>query len=967
MESVLGSWAVIDIETSGIDPTCDGIIDIGYLQFEGTSLVKKYSSLVHYDKPLSQFIQKLTGITDKMVAKAPSWEKVSTEMLSDLYGHHLIAHNSDFEKSFLEQDFRDIDDGYDEDEKKESFEDSLYFLSLLFPYFSSLSLERFICDLGLADSEVHRGFEDSLDLLKVMLVGTMLTKQDQAYYQTLVAMIEQHGLKDYWFFNFLKLCEADLKSIASQVDFDLMSACEKAEISLQELSNTHKIEDYSASESFPIEFSGKNTEAILKSTEKIQEKIEHYSFRQSQADLALRVGQSFKNKVHSLIQAPTGTGKTLGYLLPSTLMSLQEEKQILIATGTKTLQNQVMTKDVPQLRKILGLGEDDLKISQLIGSSNHLCELLFRQVEEGNLLTHGSFEEKFTELFFDLIFFYNSRLPYDKKMVRGSLPYVLKRKLKTLEQREKEIAVDFRSCSGRNCPYCKECSYISGLKAAKEADIVVGNHALTFSWPKGINRPEYIVLDEAHRIEHETTSAFSYEVTQELLEVFSKNLLHLNGIGSLFYLLAKNELNEGDSTPVINNIRDEIFRLQRMIQEHMDSLPDFIESYFKKGVRYSGQFWNEQPMITKEGRNDPLATSIYNHIDSLRYLVAQVVALLLPYSNRWEAKNLNDDQQIMALTRFETFMGHLNDLNDSFEYILEEKQDYSKSLKYHEEKGFALVSAPINVGKVLHDHLLQVSSSVVFTSATLGNSTGSLGMKGVEWATGYLYLKPEKRFREGLFLPALYDYKDKTKVFLCDDTPPMWQESFVEETLKPVIKLINELGGRTLLLYSARTRFELAREVLLKEFEGKINLFIQGMGNNIVEDFKKSGGGILLGMESFGEGIDIPGEDLEFIFIDKIPDLRMDQVIKERRNFFERNIGNEFTDYYLSYRARSLQQKLGRLLRRETDRGAVIVVDSRIKGWKGRTMGTLLKLMEPYDITRSKLEAACDEVKDFLL
>jgi len=213
----------------------------------------------------------------------------------------------------------------------------------------------------------------------------------------------------------------------------------------------------------------------------------------------------------------------------------------------------------------------------------------------------------------------------------------------------------------------------------------------------------------------------------------------------------------------------------------------------------------------------------------------------------------------------------------------------------------------------------------------------------------------------------VFDYKNKTKVFFCDDIPPMHQSSYVEEVLGPITKLITELEGRTLLLFSAKTRFEVAREILLAKFDGKIPLFIQGMGNTVIEEFKKSERGILLGMETFGEGIDVPGEALQFIFIDKIPDLRMDLVINKRRDFFERNIGNEFTEYYLGHRVRSLQQKLGRLLRTDQDWGGAIVADSRLKSWKGATFEKVDSLMKPYAVERAPLKEACDKMGKFIL
>ena len=138
------------------------------------------------------------------------------------------------------------------------------------------------------------------------------------------------------------------------------------------------------------------------------------------------------------------------------------------------------------------------------------------------------------------------------------------------------------------------------------------------------------------------------------------------------------------------------------------------------------------------------------------------------------------------------------------------------------------------------------------------------------------------------------------------------------------------------------------------------------MGNKVVDEFQKSDGGILLGMESFGEGIDVPGDALKLIFIDKIPDIRQDQIINDRRDFFQRNFGNEFNDYFLANRSRALHQKLGRLLRTEKDTGVVIIVDSRIKKWKGRTTQTFFDQMKPYDMNRVGLKDAVSKAREFL-
>jgi len=967
-DNIATRWAVIDLETSGIDPLNDSIIDVGFLQFEGCKLVSKYSSLVRFPMTsdrhdnLSQFIQKLTGITKKMLKRAPVWGEVLPE-IQQLHGHHLLAHNSDFEKGFLNTYFKPLDDA--RDGKVTSFEDSLFYFGLLFPEKSSLSLETIIIDLALADKEIHRGLEDSIDLLRALLLATYIFHQDILKTAHLKSLLMQQGLEDYFYARFFALSDNELEEIAQQIDFDLKQAFKNyQDHQLQANHNTYlKLAPDS------LDFNGDNIRKIFEDEDKLKQNFPHYRHRQTQVQLALRVGQAFKNNIHALVQAPTGTGKTLGYLLPSALYALNNDEKVLVATGTKALQHQAMTKDVPQLKAILGLG-NDFKVSHLLGSNNHLCELLFRQKEDGGeLLTKSkSFEERFSEIYFEMVFKFNSQVDYSEKILRGDLAYVLKRKLQALEEREREIAVDFRACTGSKCPFKGDCSYITGLREAKDANIIIGNHALMFTWPRGIPRPSHIVVDEAHKIENEATSAFSLEASSFGLDLFKRTLVHLQGVGALFYLLSVYEDNPGSSTDTITKIRNECQASAQRLDNHLIPLATCIEALFKKRGNYTGLYWNEIPFIKREDSTDSLAHSILNHFEGVHFILRDLYQLLSPYLAMFDVNALEGDNEVTAWARFEAFMGQLEDLHTAVASSLNSENDqaFTRSLFFHESEGFKTLVAPIDIGKSLFEGLLSTSASVVFTSATLANASGECGVKGIDWATGHIYLDPAKRFKSGLFLPAVYDYENKTKVFICDDVPGLHQNNFVEKAMQEVIPLITQLGGRALLLFSAKKRFETAREMLIAAFEGETPLFIQGMGNNVVEEFKKSGQGILLGMESFGEGIDIPGEALQFVFIDKIPDLRMDLVIQKRREYYQRHFGNEFVDYFLAHRARSLHQKLGRLLRTEADFGAIIVVDSRIKNWKGNTLKTFMQLMAPYHMQRCSLKDACQQSLEFI-
>ncbi|HLW56403.1 MAG TPA: 3'-5' exonuclease, partial [Bacteriovoracaceae bacterium] len=212
----LGHWSVIDIETTGINPGVDEIIDLGFLQFEGTKLVRKFSSLVRPQHEISPFITKLTGITNKMLSLAPPWEKVEIDLVT-LESHSLIAHNARFEESYLKRYFDDLP----EHQPRENFQDSMFYLALLKPEAEALNLEYFITLLGIAEKEEHRGLSDSIDLLKVLLTLTYLTYYETEKRLKLKEIMMSFSEEDFWFKKFFFLSQEELQDIAFQIDFDL--------------------------------------------------------------------------------------------------------------------------------------------------------------------------------------------------------------------------------------------------------------------------------------------------------------------------------------------------------------------------------------------------------------------------------------------------------------------------------------------------------------------------------------------------------------------------------------------------------------------------------------------------------------------------------------------------------------------------------------------------------------------------
>ncbi len=974
MTSELGRWAIIDIETSGINPSVDSIIDVGYILFEGTRKIKEFSSLVRYPqkgrpfedevKPLSQFIQKLTGITSIDLKLAPEWSKVC-EHLHDLEGATLIAHNKDFEFSFLSQEFS----------KKQVFVDSIDFLGMLNPEKNSLSLESFISELGIKEKEDHRGLEDSLDLLKVLLLTLRKIQNDRSWYFSLQSMWENYNLKDHWWAKFSRISIQEISEIEEAIQFDCISLLKNNKSKREnEIGNEFSEKKYQDSE-----FSTSSVQGILKDEEYIQHFLPGYQYRIGQEQMALRVGQSFKNEVHALIEAPTGTGKTLAYLIPSILYNQDSKEQILISTGTKALQHQAYEKDIPKVKKILS--SSDLKVAVLVGTQNHFCELIFRSKQKEKMVEFGGLfskdtddSEKFSWIFFEMLFFKEAN--WGLEITRDNTPQVLRYKWKEFSALSSELAVDFRSCVGGRCPLKSSCSYISGIKKAKEADVIIGNHALMLTWPKGIPRPSRIIVDEAHRLEGEATRAFTKVLTDREIDQIIKTVQNGNALGSLYYLISyfSEDLEKGRET--ISHLQSELRYWVQDISSHLEAMISLGIEMIKKRPKYSEQYWNELFIAQgTEGRvpefTDSLMVSFINRIQSISAILTtwqkEIFLVACDFENKIKVKGEKEENVILAFARFNSFFEKLEETLSTINSFLSPKDLWISVFRYHEQDGPELCSIPINVGKIMHDEVLQKSLSVVFTSATLGGANNKWQNQGIDWAIGHIFLPPEKRFKSMLSLPSVYDYQKKCRVYFSSDVPPLYDSLFVEKTLKEIIPLIKKINGRSLLLYSSKMRFEEARERLLKNIGNDIPLFIQGMGINVVEEFKKTDCGILLGMESFGEGIDIPGNALQFVYIDKVPDLRQDIITEKRREFYEKNFGQEFCNYFLAYRSRSLLQKIGRLLRTTEDSGCVIITDARLKKWNQRTLKQFTEQLYPYSIYQENLHDACELSLQFIL
>ena len=602
-EAGLGRWAAIDLETTGLDPQYDAIIDVGYLLFDDLKLVKRFSSLVHPGEvELSNFIQKLTGIKPADLKAAPAWEEVAGELAEDLRGRTLVAYNAGFEASFLQDLLNPLPD-------TTPFADGLNLLPLLFPQAPNFKLETFLAKWQLKPREAHRGLADAEDMLKVMLTALQNFRSNCPEHDLFLGEAwQQYALASTWLAQFYRLPEEELAALAAEMDFvipDLPNAGDDLTFSDSFVAPTAAQAQEAAQARAtlgPVTFSGESIDKILQNSALMQACYPHHQYRAGQSQMAKRVGQALKNDVHAMIQAPTGTGKTLAYLLPAMLRAAPDD-QILIATGTKTLQRQILSQEIPRVRCLLGLDDEACPVAFMLGSANHLCAAFFGQQKRGRLWEQVPEDERWPFLYLEVFFFYNEVLLRQgdpaqqcRLLSAGNVPFSWKQKFKSLAAVEKEITVDFRRCTGRRCPHAARCAYWGGLKLARQAALIIGNHALLLAWPKSLERPTRMIIDEAQGMEKEATEAFHWELKETEIKNLAANLQDGTALGALFYLIAQAEIfSPAQATAEIQKITEQEQEIGALLTSVLGELPLLVAQLAQELPRYTELFYNEMP------------------------------------------------------------------------------------------------------------------------------------------------------------------------------------------------------------------------------------------------------------------------------------------------------------------------------------------------------------------------------------
>jgi ATP-dependent DNA helicase DinG len=605
-----------------------------------------------------------------------------------------------------------------------------------------------------------------------------------------------------------------------------------------------------------------------------------YEYRPGQLAMAQAVAEALDQRHHLLVEAGTGIGKTLAYLIPA----IATGRRVVISTGTKNLQEQIFYKDIPFLQSVL---PRKFKATYLKGRSNYVCLNRLKRAESSPVL------EGLEEMdYFDLVNKWAYRSETGDRAELTELP----------EKVSFWRHIDARSdiCIGQKCPSFDPCFITKARQAALESDVVIVNHALFFAdlalrdkeWGQVLPDYSAVIFDEAHQIEDIAAQYFgasvsSYQIDDLLGDVSRMALTDASASGEIAKASARvstmadnfwmsfSGVDSRSSTTAFNGEGRSVLRPDMFVRKRRD-----------------GEF-----------EATPAGERFVNLKTALERLkgALQVVKSAPP---EMEATLRRVEQILFDLK----FIVEADD--ELFVYWLERRG-----------RGVFLQATPIDASGILNDRLFSHVETVVLTSATL-TSAGSFDFirtrLGVERAAE-------------LIAGSNYNYREQSLLYLPPKMPDPRDAGFQHAAAGEIVRILNASRGRAFVLCTSYSQMEALREMV--EFKISFPILMQGEGSRsgILDKFRSTPNAVLFATSSFWQGVDVRGEALSCVIIDKLPfAVPSDPVIGARQRYIDNHGGNSFNSYSVPAAIINLKQGLGRLIRSATDRGVLSILDPRI-------------------------------------
>ncbi|SEI60984.1 ATP-dependent DNA helicase DinG [Bacillus thuringiensis] len=894
-------YVVVDLETTGNSwkDGKDKITQIAAVVVEDGEILEIFSSFVNPKREIPPFITELTGIDESLVKQAPLFQDVAPMIVELLQGAAFVAHNVHFDWNFLNEELRQA--GYTEIHCPKI--DTVELAQILLPTADSYKLRDLAKKHELEHDQPHRADSDALATAELFL--QFLNEIEKLPLVTLQSLYE---LSDVF--------QSDIADVLSEnILKKVMHG--KEDIAEYEIHRNIALKKRNYSLNLGETCSSKFDAFLNKTMDKLESHMPKFERRESQQLMMKEIYTALRDSRFSLIEAGTGTGKTLAYLLPSLYFAKRKEEPVIISTQTVQLQQQILEKEIPLLQKIMPFSFD---AALLKGRKHYLCLHKFEyalQEEEKN---------------------------YDMALTKAKiLVWLLQTETGDRDELNipeggkllwNRICSDAYSPGGMQSNWFSRCFYQRAKNKALFADIVITNHALLFqdfsSEEPLFASCEHIIFDEAHHIEEAASRTLGEQFSCMYFQLVISRLgtLETEDVLSKVYKMMKKS--EQASRSTFRMISYSLKELKFDADELFQMLRTFI---FKQTKQEQGT--NNMPLIYRynaELEKGKLWDSIVELTNRFIYELRRVVTALEKQVDILQSK-LEWEMHVVK-GEFMHLIELLRKMAESLQLLVLEKNSYVTWMET-ETKGTihstVLYAQPVHIGERFADKFLTEKKSVIFTSATLTvNDT-------------FDYIKEELGLHDfapnTLKVPSPFRYDEQMKLMVSTDVPFIKQvsnERYIESVSEHIAKIAKATKGRMLVLF---TSYEMLKEAYANlknndELEGYL-LLTQSVNNRsrsrLIRKFQEFDKSILLGTSSFWEGIDIPGDALSCLVIVRLPFTPPHQPMMEAKGEWLKNQGEDvFAKLALPQAILRFKQGFGRLIRTNTDTGTVVVLDRRL-------------------------------------
>ena len=587
-----------------------------------------------------------------------------------------------------------------------------------------------------------------------------------------------------------------------------------------------------------------------------------YEHRPGQLQMAEAVDHAFENHHHAILEAGTGTGKTLAYLIPA----ICSGRRVVVSTATKSLQEQLYQKDVPFLQKHFA---PDWKVAVMKGRSNFLCLAKMHAMGEQPLLKGMEEMDAFRQI--------RDWAKLTETGDRTELTFLP-------DDSELWSRIDARrdTCTGKKCPQFEQC-FLTGMQnRAKEADLIIVNHHLFFADLAlkqddfGSILPEYsaVVFDEAHEMEDVASDYFGQQISNYRFEELARdadNMMRLLHLG----------------TP----------SLLRRTQRIREKSRAFFDAFPPRDGRFPFSR-NEREAFLEQNREGYDAL-----LNALKGLETEFAALT------------QKPEELLRIAR-RSF-----EIRQEFAFLFESDE---KNYVYWFErrgKGVFLAATPIDVSQILRERLFEPFDTVILTSATL---TVAGRFDFIRHRLGLDHTKES-------LLPPEFDYQEQALLYLPQRMPDVRDAGFGAKAADEIVALLELSQGRAFCLFTSYSQMNDQFERVRGRLE--FPLLLQGTAPRpvLLERFKTTPNAVLFATASFWQGVDVPGDQLSCVIVDRLPfAVPSDPVVAARVRALQEEGRNPFAEFQVPEAVLALKQGFGRLIRTKTDRGVLALLDTRI-------------------------------------